>query len=237
MTYQELSKAHPAIQARLTGRRLSVVTIRTSDTDLIEDMFSRLNEAVPLNAAEKRNAFGGPVPKAIRDLTKLGFFTESTPISSKRYRHHDLACKFLLLQSEPSVVDTKKGRLDAFVRDYKEKAESKKTAKLSSQVRTTLAKMHAFFKKNDPLLGSPLMCVVYYWLFKDGVLDNPKPGKNRRALADFELEVRNNAQLAAEESEETNFTLLEYERIGRSPNDASTIEFRVQVLKAFLLEA
>lgn len=234
MTYQELSNTYPAIQARFTGRRLSVITIRTNDTDLIEDMFSRLNEAVPLNAAEKRNAFGGPVPKAIRDLVTSSFFTENTPISSRRYRHHDLACKFLLLESEKKVVDTKKARLDAFVRDYKERGLSKKTAQLAAQVKANLDLMHRFFRKDDPLLASPLMCTVYYVLFKDGVLGEPRPGWNRRVLAQFESELVENRKLASEESEDVDFTLLEYDRIARSPNDASTIDFRVLVLHEYL---
>ena len=72
--YEDLRREHTAIHARFTGRPLSIITIKTSDIDLIEDMFSRLNEAVPLNAAEKRNAFGGPLPVTIRKLVKEKFF-------------------------------------------------------------------------------------------------------------------------------------------------------------------
>jgi hypothetical protein len=236
MTYQQLSAAQPTIQARFTGRKLSVITIRTNDTDLIEDMFSRLNEAVPLNAAEKRNAFGGPIPKAIRELVQHNFFLLDTPISSRRYRHHDLACKFLLIESEKKIVDTKKSRLDAFTKDFKEKGLNKRAAQLSSAVKENLAKMQSFFKKDDPLLSSPLMCTVYYVLFRDGVLGDPKPGKNRRALLNFELELVANRELAAQESDEVNFSLLEYDRIARSPNDASTIDFRVNTLSLYLAD-
>ena len=49
-------------------------SIETNENDLIEELFSRLNEAVPLNAPEKRNAFGGVVAKSIRDLAKHSFF-------------------------------------------------------------------------------------------------------------------------------------------------------------------
>jgi len=237
LTYQQISSAYPTVQARFTGRRLSVVTIRTDDTDLIEDMFSRLNEAVPLNAAEKRNAFGGPVPIAIRKLVKEKYFTEILPISSKRYRHHDLACKFLLLQSEPNIVDTKKGRLDTFVQEYRDKKWNNKCTKVSSIVRNTMSEMSSFFRKDDPLLSSPLMCVVYYTLFKEGVLGVPQTGRNRKALANFEADLQSNRQLAADESDETDFTLLEYDQIARSPNDAATIEFRVKTLRTYLVDA
>jgi hypothetical protein len=233
MTYAQLSSKYPTIQARFTGRSLSVVTIRTNDIDLIEDMFSRLNEAVPLNAAEKRNALGGPIPKVIRMLVDKPFFKITLPINPKRYRHHDLACKFLLLESEKKLVDTKKSRLDAFVRDFKEKNQSKKSGELSTAVETTMAKMQKLFRKQDPFLNSPLMCVVYYLLTKDGFLDD-KPGKNRKALMAFEAELEENRKLELQESEDVDFALVEYDRIARSPNDASTIEFRIDILKAYL---
>ena len=61
-------------------------------------MFSRLNEAVPLAAAEKRNAFGGPLTVIFRQLAEHRFFKEKAKISASRYRHHDLVAKLLYLQ-------------------------------------------------------------------------------------------------------------------------------------------
>jgi hypothetical protein len=118
LAYNDISREHPTIHARFTGRRLSVISIRTSDTDLIEDMFSRLNEAVPLNAAEKRNAFGGSLTSVIRDLVKHSFFTARLAIPSSRYRHYDLACRFLYLQDQGKPAETKKVTLDGFVKDF-----------------------------------------------------------------------------------------------------------------------
>ena len=63
MTYSDLGFKYPLLKARFDATSLSVISVRTEDIELIEDMFSRLNEAVPLNAPEKRNAFGGPLPK------------------------------------------------------------------------------------------------------------------------------------------------------------------------------
>ena len=107
---------------------LDVVTIRTDDIELIEEMFSRLNEAVPLNAAEKRNAFGGPCPKAVRELSKLTFFDKKLPFKILVIGYYDLAAKFLYWEDqlrvtqseEKSLRDVKKYRLDTFFRDMKE---------------------------------------------------------------------------------------------------------------------
>ena len=68
LTYAEIAEFLPRIKIRFDSYSLPVVCVETEDTDLIEDMFSRLNEAVPLNAAEKRSAIGGPMAQAIKDI-------------------------------------------------------------------------------------------------------------------------------------------------------------------------
>jgi hypothetical protein len=75
-----------------------------------DSRFSRLNEAVPLNAPEKRNALGGPMPKRIRALANLAFFHTRLPFPTARYRHLDLATKFLYLEDQDGLTDLKKER-------------------------------------------------------------------------------------------------------------------------------
>ncbi len=53
LTYQDLATEYPKIKIRFDSYILPVILVETEDNDLIEEMFSRLNEAVPLNAAEK----------------------------------------------------------------------------------------------------------------------------------------------------------------------------------------
>jgi hypothetical protein len=235
LTYQQLSLEHPTIQARFTGRKLSVVTIRTNDTDLIEDMFSRLNEAVPLNAAEKRNALGGPIPKVMRALVKNAYFEQNTSISDRRYRHHDLACKFLLTEEENKITETKKAKLDAFVLDFAKRGLVKKAHILEGKVKAHLDEMNLFFKKHDPLLRSPSSSMTYYILFRNGVLARPsKCGVARSVLEDFENELVDNRERAEDDIGEADFALLEYDRLNQSPNDASAIDFRVTLLRTYI---
>ncbi|MGH9822730.1 MAG: DUF262 domain-containing protein, partial [Blastocatellia bacterium] len=56
LTYLDIGEKYPVIKSRFDGTSLTVVAVRTDDIELIEDMFSRLNEAVPLNAPEQRRA-------------------------------------------------------------------------------------------------------------------------------------------------------------------------------------
>ena len=95
LDYPTLAKKYPQIKARLDATPLDIVTIRTNDIELIEDMFSRLNEAVPLNAPEKRGALGGPLPPVIKKVADHAFFRRHIPFQDARYRHRDLAAKSL----------------------------------------------------------------------------------------------------------------------------------------------
>lgn len=70
---------------------LPIVAISTDDLELIEDMFSRLNEAVPLNAAEKRNAIGGTMAKIVTKISLHKFFKDHVNFSNKRYQHKEAA--------------------------------------------------------------------------------------------------------------------------------------------------
>jgi uncharacterized protein with ParB-like and HNH nuclease domain len=54
-TYAEIAKDYPDLKGLFDSFDLPIVCVETDDPDLIDDMFLRLNEAVPLNAAEKRN--------------------------------------------------------------------------------------------------------------------------------------------------------------------------------------
>lgn len=114
LTYADLARKYPDVKTDFDSYALDVVCIETDDPELIEDLFSRLNEAVPLSAPEKRNALPGPLPSAVRTLSRHEFFTVKLPFSNRRYRHYDLAAKMLLIEHRNDISDTKKAYLDDF---------------------------------------------------------------------------------------------------------------------------
>ena len=120
LTYADIARDFPDIKSDFDSYKIDVVTIETNDTELIEDMFSRLNEAMPLNAAEKRNAKPGPLPAAVRTLAGLPFFNAKLPFTNRRYRHLDLAAKMFLLLSRDAIGDTKKAYIDRFFEKHAE---------------------------------------------------------------------------------------------------------------------
>jgi len=95
MKYSELSSAYPKLKIRFDSFTLPIVCVETDDIDLIEDMFSRLNEAVPLNAAEKRNAIGGPMAQCIRNISEHHFFGNRVRFTDSRYQHREVAGRLL----------------------------------------------------------------------------------------------------------------------------------------------
>lgn len=234
LTYSELGSKYPRLKLRFDSYPLSIITIETDDVELIEDMFSRLNEAVPLSAAEKRNAFPGPIPKQIRSLAKTQFFTKHLPFSNSRYRHFDLAAKFLLTEEVDKIADTKKAYLDAFARRWKDKPDSKARA-LASQVSNVSSQMEQCFVKEDPLLRSVGMVSLYYHLFRIAKKEGWSKLLSRKALTSFEEERQKNRTKAEKDIANADYDLLEFDRLVQSPNDAfaMTARLRVILLKAF----
>ena len=229
LTYNELGKKFPEHKLKFDAYRLSVVGIQTDDDDLeiIEDMFSRLNEAVPLNAPEKRNAFGGPLPGVIRSVAGHKFFVKKLPFSNSRYRYYDLAAKFLLLEWRNALVDTKKVYLDRFVKEW---SDNQGLSKVKNQTQKTLTAMSKVFTERDPLLRSVGSVVLYYFLFRTALQKSWIDQITRSALYAFEQQRVRNREIAQDELGAADYDLLEFDRYIQAPNDAYALRIRFSIL-------
>lgn len=245
MTYGDLAAKYPMLKTRLDSHTLPVFTVITDDMDMIEDMFSRLNDASPLNAAEKRNAFGGPLAQVIRDVSTHSFFTTNIPFSNKRYQHLEVAAKCLLLSEETHDVprgkdaerfpDTKKVYLDEFVKSYKRDNKTTEAGTLREKVRTVLDKMAQLFTKEDPLLKTQAMTIIYYLIIKEALAKDWLSKVTRKKLLSFDEEREANRSAAAEDIAKAKYDLLEFDRMHlQGSNDAASIKFRFETLRGFL---
>lgn len=234
MTYSQLSQDYPRLLTVLHSRTLSVMVVMSDEIDFIEDMFSRLNEAVPLNAAEKRNAFGGPLPPIIRDLAQHQFFKNKSRVPESRYRHYDLATKMLYLEQEDEIVDTKKASLDYFVKNNKNKSREDFESILDT-VTTNLDVLCEIFVDNDPLLRSSGMNVVYYVLVSRLRAEMGGADFGRTDLLAFEdKRLENREKFEREADEAIDFKLIEFDELAQSSNDGAAIKQRYEVLREHL---
>jgi hypothetical protein len=228
-TYAELAASYPDIKADFDAYTLDVVTIETDDIEIIEDMFSRLNEAMPLNAAEKRNAFGGPLPLAVRDIANLALFTQKIPFSNRRYRHYDIAAKMLFQIFSKEITDTKKAYVDKFFRNFSDKKEE--DILNIKEVAVDIAEsMENIFVEKDKLLRSVGMVMLYFLAFKRARDIGIKDVISRDNIEKFEKLRIENRESAEKNIDFPDYELLEFDRYTQSPNDAVALRFRLGVL-------
>ena len=235
MTYADLGKKYPQLKTLIDSYTLPVTTVLTDDLDLIEEMFLRLNEAVPLNAAEKRNAMGGPMATIIRRIAEHQFFKTKVPFSNKRYQHQEVAAKCLLLASSGTVGDTKKAYLDDMVRAFKERHLEDEANKVRQKVETVLDWADSKFVPHDNLLRTQAMTVVYFLVFKEALEGGWHQVISRHNLIRFDDIRARNREEAAKDIAQADYDLLEFDRMHiQGSNDKSSIEFRVRTLATFL---
>ena len=230
MTYKELGQSYPDLKVQFDSFQLNVIVIETKEVEMIEEMFSRLNESAPLSAPERRNAYGGPLPGAIRRLAKERFFKMSLPFPNKRFRHYDMAVKFLFVEQADRVVDTKKAYLDKFVKDFAIIHRRHWKPPFLEAARAVVDRMSEVFTENDPLLRQVGMVMLYYHLFRVAEKSKWKLKITRQSFVDFETSRDSNRKKAEEDITKANYDLIEFDRYSQSPNDGYAIRFRLQIL-------
>lgn len=249
LNYEQLAQRFPRLRARFDATVLPIVVVRTGDTDLIEELFSRLNEAVPLTAPEYRNTLGGPLPRLFRELVTHQFFVEALPFETGRHKYLDLAAKFVLLVLANDFQGTKKAQLDRLVRSYRERANRKdprversEILELRESVETILGRMHGFFERSDPLLSGIGWVTLYFHVFRLGA-DN-SPGISRDVFARFVQEVsmvrkktRKFAQgINSDQLTEGEQRLAQFDSLRQSLNDGPALRRRYELMRLHVKE-
>ena len=223
---------------------LDVVMIEDADEADIEEIFSRLNNGEPLNAAEKRNAMPGKMPTVIRGVAKHKFFTKTVSLSSKRYQHYDIAARFLMIEkgildgSSP-YRDLKKRFLDAMVKENRRITDAK-SKKLTSAVNTQLNSLCKVFDAKDPLLRLAGYPQLYYLFVKEVETNYASPKLStyiQKFISEFPV-VRADAKARKEDeilSDEKYRYLADFEVLMRQGNDENSLKKRVEIMCRFFL--
>lgn len=234
LTYADLGKKFPKLKIIFDSFVLPIVFVETDDVDLIEDMFSRLNEAVPLNAAEKRNAIGGPMVATIRKIAGHEFFKKKVKIPNNRFQHMEVAVKMLFLEnslfSNGKYIDTKKVYLDAFVRDFKQ-VPANASNTIGLRVTAVLDEMNRVFMNKDELLRSQGIIPIYYLFFRDEIDKRNTEKITRQSFLYFREIIIQNRSVASIDITKANFDLLNFDRLSQQgTNDAVSIRERFRIM-------
>lgn len=238
MSYSELASSYPKLKIRFDSYNLPIVLIETDEIELIEDMFSRLNEAVPLNAAEKRNALGGEMARVIRDLADHNFFKNKVKFSNSRYQFREVSSRLLFLlyslETNNKIVDTKKAFLDKMVINFKND-ESLDASKYYNSAVNILNKMSNVYENNDNLLRGQGNITIYFLVFKNAIDKQKLDFVTRNKFVNFYRDLEINRKSAENDITEANFEYLEFERLSQQgTNDSVSIRERTRILSEYI---
>ncbi len=225
--YQDLREGYADIAETFETFNLSVMSVITDSHELINELFVRLNRSKPLTGAEVRNAMAGPAPEVIRQLSRADFFTVNCAFPMSRGQDQNAAAKFLLFEYAGKLSETKKGALDAFV---KEAALHRSKLELAGRrVGDMLEELSSIFLPTDRLLASAGLVPVYYWFVRSV---NPRAYPTvREFLIRFEAERKRNREIAAGgPGPKVDKKLLQYDQFNRSTNDLVSHQGRVEIL-------
>jgi len=238
LTYFELAQKYPKLKIIFDSFVLPIICVETDEIDVIEDMFLRLNETVSLVSAETRNAIGGSMAKAVRDVSKHAFFEQKMRVTNKRYQHREIAARLLFIEytlgKNNKITDTKKSNLDNFVYEFKD--FGKEASTLQNSVEKILDFMSTVFKPKDELLRAQSIVPIYYLVFKYLLKTGAENKLKREHFLKFrdEVDFYKNSDPSQKKSEEHDFLLFNRLSI-QGTNDASSIKKRYEILKNYIL--
>ncbi|MBG43235.1 MAG: hypothetical protein CL530_04635 [Aequorivita sp.] len=236
--YKDIAEHYPKLKMVFESFEMPIVCVETDDLELIDDMFLRLNEAVPLNAAEKRNAIGGPLIQSIKKLGKHSFFKKKVKFSNKRYQHLEVAVRLLFiehyLQQENKVYDTKKTFLDSLAKKYK-KDKSLNAKSIEQAVSNILDELVSIFADKDALLRTQSIIPIYYLAVRSVQNTSDLSKISRPNLLNFRDDITRNKTIAEDDISKADYSLIEFDRMSlQGTNDASSIRERSRILLEYL---
>ena len=139
------------VRTAILRAKIPVVEIRTSSDNTIRKMFRRLNSQGKLNAAEFRNSFPGEFPPMTWQTSNHEFMKETLAFDPRRYKHYDVAAKFLVLQAN-GPVNLRKSVIDAWAErfdpEHPEYHGAGLDAKIVQATSETLDRLQVWFREH-----------------------------------------------------------------------------------------
>jgi 5-methylcytosine-specific restriction endonuclease McrA len=199
---------------KLQNYQLDVVVFSNMATDeYIEDMFTRLQNGTPLNAAEKRRALPGNMRDLVSGLADHKVFTELVGFSNKRYAHEDAVAKGLHQIIEDRITDIKPSSI---AKTYKANAAATEKTPFVERYRKSLNFMiNAFRNSPSPQFKKYEMVTLPLLLLE--MLDTYDLQRHAGKFADCYLKLAvDRAKNAEKDESKQDSRLLAYDSATRS---------------------
>lgn len=210
-------------------------------TEVIEELFERLNSGVALSGTEKRHAKTGDMSQIIRDVSQADFFTKKLPFQNKRYKYEEIAARIATMSLSlagggSAYSDFKRGTLDRLFDDNR-KMGKKEIAKVIQIAKNFTALGEKVFSDKDHLLSKSGLIAGYlvfvYELTERYQLKNSWKDI-QRFLENFEVLRDKNRDVAEQFADAS---LSQYtELAGQGLTSELNLRTRVEILLARYLE-
>jgi hypothetical protein len=223
LSFKDLKSKHPELARKVENFNLSVRSIITDSEGMINELFIRLNKSKPLTGAELRTAMKGVIPKLLREIIALDFFTNRVKFNTKRGQDANVAAKLLLTEFRGKFVDTKKIHLDKLADDAAKAEVSDFTSPMNT-IKIVLEYMNDSFIDKDPLLSTSGLIPVYYWLYRTYGKENK--GEMRNFLVQFDEKRKENRKLKI-----VDINYVTFDRLSKNSNDQSSLQGCYNILE------
>src|ERR1051325_1820879 len=227
--YLDLKLNHTRVAEKFESYVPLIMSVITDEEGKVDEMFVRLNSGLEINGAERQNAMPGIIPRRIRHMVLVPFFTQSISFDASRMAQYNLAAKIFMIEDRKRFVDTKARNLDKFVLEGV--TSDTKTFEAAAKRTTKWLKVMAqIFLPKDPILRSAGAIPLYYWLVRNYYA---KRHLIRAFLEEFLKELRENFELAKESPRKAmraDAELSQFYTMGRTTNDQGSLVGRYDIL-------
>lgn len=247
MYLDDLKAQSPALAYRFLDYEIPVTIIDTDDQELIEELFFRLNEGVPLNPAEKRTR-GELLRGHIIPLVRDDDLFRCAGFRNVRKKYEDLLLRLLFVKwrdgSVHNLPDMKRTLIDDFASSFRphfgesftdaEREDvQRRLTDLVDAVRPTFDAMNRIFDENDPMLRQQTTFLIYYLVIEELLrLGGPLPG--REIFARFGEELGSLRGMEEEDLTIDQRDALEYVEPLRETTTGSYTQQKAQILLRYV---
>ena len=150
---------HDELLDSFLAYELAMITVEEADDQEVEDMFLRLQNGMPLNSAEKRNAISGSVRDFVHNLAEGSkLMQHSAAFTNSRYSHDEVVAQMLLIEMRGGPTSVRHTQLKDL---YQSHRNFRKNSSVANKVRRVLNFLAKAFPQKSPELSKVNILSLY----------------------------------------------------------------------------